>query len=67
MFRCLTQYSPGRFFLTSELKLLLAYVVMNYDVEPLAKRPANYWIGGLILPLQGTKIRVRRRADAPAC
>ncbi|SCV51656.1 uncharacterized protein FFB14_12125 [Fusarium fujikuroi] len=52
---------PGRFFLTMELKLILAYVIMNYDVEPMAKRPSNYWVGGLILPLRDTKIKVRRR------
>lgn len=44
-----------------ELKLILAYVIMNYDVEPMAKRPSNYWVGGLILPLRDTKIKVRRR------
>ncbi|TVY46314.1 Cytochrome P450 monooxygenase [Lachnellula occidentalis] len=56
---------PGRFFVTMELKLLLVYVIMNYDVELLSKRPSNHWIGGLILPGRSTNLRVRRRADAP--
>jgi hypothetical protein len=50
-----------------ELKLLLAYVIMNYDVEPLKKRPSNYWVGGLILPLRNTNIKVTRRENAPSC
>jgi len=56
---------PGRFFVTMELKLLLAYVIMNYDVELLSKRPSNHWVGGLILPGRSTNLRVRRRTDSP--
>lgn len=47
-----------------ELKLLLSYMIMNYDVELLKERPTNYWIGGLILPKRNTNIRVRRRETA---
>lgn len=34
---------PGRFFASSEIKLMLAYIIMNYDFEPQKKRPENLW------------------------
>ena len=52
---------PGRFFAANELKLLLAYMVINYDVEPLAKRPESTWIGPTFLPPMKATISVRRR------
>jgi cytochrome P450 len=52
---------PGRFFAANELKLLLAYVVLNYDIEPLAERPTGRWIGNAILPPMKATIKVRRR------
>lgn len=52
---------PGRFFVALELKLLLAYMVMNYEVEPLAARPPNQWFGQSNLPPMRASIRVRRR------
>lgn len=52
---------PGRFFVSLELKMLLAYMVMNYEVEPLATRPPNTWFGQNNLPPFKAKIRVKRR------
>ncbi|KAK5658001.1 hypothetical protein OQA88_2555 [Cercophora sp. LCS_1] len=52
---------PGRFFANSLLKILLARVVMNYDVEPIDERPTNPWLNNTIGPPVGAKIRVRRR------
>lgn len=52
---------PGRFFAANELKLLLAYIVLNYEVEPLAERPDGLWIGENVLPPTKATIRVRRR------
>jgi len=34
---------PGRFFAATELKLMLALVVMKYDVKLEAPRPKNWW------------------------
>jgi cytochrome P450 len=52
---------PGRFFAANELKLLLAYMVLNYDIEMLAKRPEGRWVGQVSLPDMKATIRVRRR------
>ena len=52
---------PGRFFAVAQLKLILGYLVMNYDVEMLKERPADIYVGVAKLPPLGGKIRVRRR------
>lgn len=52
---------PGRFFVALELKMLLAYMVMNYEIEPLATRPSNKWFGQTLLPPMKATIRVRRK------
>jgi cytochrome P450 len=52
---------PGRFFAANELKLLLAYMVLNYDIEPLEKRPDGKWVGTVCLPDMKATIKVRRR------
>lgn len=52
---------PGRFFAASELKLMLAYVLMNYDFEMLDTRPENVWLGMNRLPPMKATLRVRRR------
>lgn len=53
---------PGRFFASSELKLMLAYVVMNYDFEFTDVRPKNSWVGVNRVPPMKATIRVTRRA-----
>ncbi|KAI1390980.1 cytochrome P450 [Hypoxylon trugodes] len=55
---------PGRFFASSELKLMLAYVIMHYDIEPQKTRPENVWIGTTRMPPMKAPIRVKRRKDA---
>lgn len=57
---------PGRFFAANELKLLLAYVVLNYDIEPLAVRPMGTWIAATALPPMRATIKVRRRKEEKA-
>ena len=52
---------PGRFFATSELKLILAYMILNYDIEPLDKRPEDIFAGPSKLPPLASTIKVRRR------
>ena len=44
---------PGRFFAPNELKLLLAYVVLNYDIESLVERPRGRWVPHLDCLLRG--------------
>jgi cytochrome P450 len=52
---------PGRFFAAIELKLLLAYMVLNYDIELLKDRPEGKWIGLTSLPPMKATLKVRRR------
>ncbi|KAL2354368.1 cytochrome P450 [Cryomyces antarcticus] len=53
---------PGRFFAAQELKLLLAFIVLHYDMEPLAVRPPNLYVSDFTAPPFKATIRVRRRA-----
>lgn len=58
---------PGRFFASAELRLMLAWAVMNYDFEfagPEAPRPRNWWFSVQRVPDMKATIRVRRRRSA---
>ncbi|EFE45128.1 hypothetical protein TRV_00066 [Trichophyton verrucosum HKI 0517] len=55
------QACPGRFFAASELKLMLAYALVYYDLEIMDSRPPDRWIGVLRMPSSNAKLRVRRR------
>ncbi|CAG8402472.1 unnamed protein product [Penicillium salamii] len=52
---------PGRWFASHLLKLLLSYIIINYDIEPLRERPLNITMGDLVFPPPGATIRLRRR------
>ena len=57
---------PGRFFAAQELKLLISYLVCNYDMELVDKdadggRMKNVWMGPNHVPPLKARIRVRRR------
>lgn len=52
---------PGRFFATQELKLMLAYLVMNYDVETLPERPQNSVMNGMSLPPPNALLGIKKR------
>ena len=52
---------PGRFFALNEMKVFIAHLLLNYDVEFMAVRPKPLDTVWLKLPLHGGKIRVRRR------
>ncbi|KXX73506.1 Ent-kaurene oxidase [Madurella mycetomatis] len=52
---------PGRFFVAHELKIILAYLLENYELKPLAEKPKNLWIGGTLIPPVQVKIEARRR------
>ncbi|KAH9942851.1 cytochrome P450 [Amylocystis lapponica] len=58
---------PGRFFAASELKTILAHIVLNYDVkfEREGERPSNVWLGQTIAPAKDATVLFRRR-QAPA-
>ncbi|KAI9766853.1 MAG: hypothetical protein M1839_004758 [Geoglossum umbratile] len=52
---------PGRYFAAVEMKLLVAYLLLNYDVEPLVTRPPSQWIATNYLPPMKAVLRVKRR------
>jgi cytochrome P450 len=51
---------PGRFFAANELKLLLAYMVLNYEFKPM-KRPESKGFGINLLPPLTETTHVRRK------
>jgi len=53
---------PGRFFAINEMKVFMAYLVQNYDVEFIRERPEPVSVVWLKYPLDKVKMRVRRRA-----
>ncbi|KAI4691365.1 uncharacterized protein J4E84_003658 [Alternaria hordeiaustralica] len=55
---------PGRFFALNEMKVFIAHMLLNYDVEHMAVRPKPLDTVWLKLPLHGGKIRVRRRPSS---
>lgn len=54
---------PGRFFAANELKLMLAYVLMTYDVkgEDDKSRPKNKWYMTTCVPDPDGEVLFRRR------
>ncbi|KAF9692431.1 hypothetical protein EKO04_009803 [Ascochyta lentis] len=54
---------PGRFFVSHELKMIFAYLLLNYDFKLLAERAQKIWIVRYQVPLPAP-IQVRRRKDA---
>ncbi|KUI70346.1 Ent-kaurene oxidase [Cytospora mali] len=56
---------PGRFLIDFELKMIIAYVLMNYDIKFPdvygGKRPENRWVTEAYFPPAGVKIMVKRR------
>ncbi|KAK1834891.1 cytochrome P450 [Podospora conica] len=55
---------PGRFFAANELKLMLAHMVLSYDLEIKGPggRPRNTWFGLIRIPPMAATIRIKRRA-----
>lgn len=55
-------YSPGRFFAINEVKAMLAYVLLNYDVKLAdAERPPTLWLGTANIPNQKAHLLFRKR------
>lgn len=52
---------PGRFFALNEVKIFVAHMLMNYEVEYMKVRPRPTDTVWLKLPLHGGTIRVRPR------
>ncbi|KAI8631452.1 cytochrome P450 [Xylariaceae sp. FL1651] len=62
---------PGRFLVDFELKMIIAYVLMNYDVEfppeYNGKRPQNTWLTEAYFPPDDVRIRVKRKPIRDEC
>lgn len=57
--------SPGRFFVSHELKMVFARLFLNYDIKHLPERPRPFWFGRTFVPPTDACIEVkRRRVDA---
>lgn len=56
---------PGRFFAAAELKVMLGYILLNYDFEFQQERVDNQWFGTNHLPSTTATIRIKKR-DAEA-
>ncbi|PBK61873.1 cytochrome P450 [Armillaria solidipes] len=51
---------PGRFFAVNELKALMSYVLMNFDVK-MDRVPPSMWFSGDQFPNQSSKVLFRKR------
>lgn len=59
----LTPCSPGRFFAVNSLKLMLALMLLKYDIKTVnGERPANWEYQSRAIPQLHAKILFRRRA-----
>ena len=59
-------YSPGRFFAVSTLKLMLAYLVLNFEIEPFPQDRQPQWIefGGVSLLKEDTYVAMKKCATS---
>lgn len=56
---------PGRFFAVQTMKLMLGYMLVHYDFEPLATRPELTEIGETSIVSNKMTIKLRRRQRGP--
>ncbi|KAI1433771.1 cytochrome P450 [Xylaria sp. CBS 124048] len=56
---------PGRFLVDFELKMIIAYVLMKYDIEfpseYKGKRPQNHWFADAYIPPEDVRVRIKRK------
>lgn len=55
---------PGRFFALHEIKLMIAHIVLNYDIQYFEKRPEQFKVMWVQLPHDSTNLAIRRRWGA---
>ncbi|KAL9134254.1 MAG: hypothetical protein Q9175_004568 [Cornicularia normoerica] len=55
---------PGRWFAVQNLKLMIAYITLNYEIQPIDKRPESLVFGDANVPSMSACIKVRRRRRA---
>ncbi|PON27756.1 hypothetical protein TGAM01_v203523 [Trichoderma gamsii] len=52
---------PARFFVSHEFKLILATIILDYDIKMTSKKPERQWIGRSVIPSRKTEIQIRKR------
>ncbi|KAK0452675.1 cytochrome P450 [Armillaria borealis] len=55
---------PGRFFAVNNLKALMSYVLLNFDVK-MDTLPSSTWLAGDQIPDQSSKMLFRKRVRTP--
>lgn len=56
-----TPRSPGRFFAANNVKMILAQVLLDYEIQPFGTRPPNIAIGDMsVVPVDATMM-IRKR------
>lgn len=54
---------PGRFFASQEMKLMLAHLIMHYDIEVVGgERPPAIFMNGNAIPSETAQLRVKLRS-----
>lgn len=54
---------PGRFIVDFEMKIVIAYLLMHYDIEVVKReKPWREWAAEASMLVKGGKVRLRRRA-----
>lgn len=59
-----THACPGRFFSLNEVKLVVAHLLLSYDIEYQQERPDTVPLMWLNTPIASATVRVRRRRHA---
>ena len=61
-YQCFADFSPGRFFAVTEIKLMLAFTLLRYDFRVKdEKRPADLHITYVTMPNPKAKVLFRKR------
>ncbi|KAF8202595.1 cytochrome P450 [Mycena galopus ATCC 62051] len=52
---------PGRFFAANNIKMILAQILLNYEIQPFPSRPPNISLGDISVVPVKAKMMIRRR------
>ncbi|KAL7920266.1 cytochrome P450 [Trichoderma austrokoningii] len=52
---------PARFFVSHEFKLILATIILDYDIRMTSKKGERRWIGSTVIPPKAAEIQIRKR------
>ncbi|KAJ7753620.1 cytochrome P450 [Mycena maculata] len=55
---------PGRFFAANNVKMILAHILINYEIQPFTPRPSNVTFGDMSVVPTSAEMLIRRRVKA---